>query len=286
MEGVERYLARVPRGVVLACALVGVIAVGVVDSISPSYLSFSLFYLLPVAVVAWACGRRPGIAIAVLACCIGATADVFFSDPVLRVAPLWNAVARFGIFWIVVVVLVQLHEALDREKRLARTDALTGAANPRWFMEVTENELARARRYGHPLTLAYVDVDDFKKSNDEFGHGAGDQILTMVAQTIRSSVRSSDVVARLGGDEFAVLMAETDADSAAVAFTRIRLMLLDAIQKQGWSVTVSVGIAEADLSRGSAALIAAADDLMYEAKRAGKDRIAWDATISLAVSGA
>jgi diguanylate cyclase (GGDEF)-like protein len=151
---------------------------------------------------------------------------------------------------------------------------------------VTENELARARRYGHALTLAYVDVDDFKKSNDEFGHTAGDQILTMVAETIRDSIRSSDVVARLGGDEFAVLMAETDSDSAAVAFTRIRLILLDTIQKEGWNVTVSVGIAEADTTRNAAALIAAADELMYEAKRAGKDRIAWDATISLAVSGA
>ena len=282
MESVERTLSRVPPPIVVAGALATILAIGLLDGLTGVYLSFALFYLIPVIAVVWACGRTLGLLVAGIATAVGAVSDMWFGSGHLGFAPLWNAGVRFGIFFLVISVLTRLHSALDNEARLARTDPLTGAANSRWFSEVIERELLRARRYGHDLTLAYVDVDDFKAVNDEFGHAAGDLLLRTVAEAIAANVRPSDVVARLGGDEFAVLLPETDAESTAAAFTRIRFALLERLREMGWGATVSVGIASADASCDAASLICAGDELMYEAKRAGKDRIAWDASALLA----
>jgi diguanylate cyclase (GGDEF)-like protein len=281
MDSVERILSRVPPPVVIAGALAAVLAIGLLDGLTGIYLSFALFYLIPIIAVVWACGRTLGLLLAGVATTVGAASDMWFRAGHLGLVPVWNAGVRFGIFCLVATVLSRLHTSLENEARLARTDSLTGAANSRWFSEVIERELARAHRYGHDLTLAYVDVDDFKAVNDEFGHAAGDLLLCTVADAIAENVRPSDIVARLGGDEFAVLLPETDVESTAAAFTRIRFALLERLQEKGWRATVSVGIASADETCGADALISAGDELMYEAKRAGKDRIAWDASASL-----
>jgi diguanylate cyclase (GGDEF)-like protein len=282
MERIERNLSRLSPPVVIGGALASILAIGLLDGLTGIYLSFALFYLIPVIAVVWACGRTLALLVAGVATAVGAMSDMWFGSGHLGLAPFWNAGVRFGIFFLVVSVLARLHSSLENEARLARTDSLTGAANSRWFSEEIARELLRARRYGHDLTLAYVDVDDFKAVNDEYGHAAGDLLLRTVAEAIAANVRPSDVVARLGGDEFAVLLPETDAESTAAAFTRIRFALLERLREMGWGATVSVGIASADGTCDADALICAGDELMYEAKRAGKDRIAWDESTLLA----
>ena len=174
----------------------------------------------------------------------------------------------------------QLRKALDKEKELARLDTLTGLANRRAFYEALEKERARTHRYGRPLTVAYLDVDDFKRVNDSQGHAIGDMVLVTVAQTLRENLRVNDVVARLGGDEFAILLPETDVVAAESVVRKLQDLLASEMEAYGWHITFSIGVANfLDPPDSLETMIRTADELMYTAKAAGKNNL------SLAVLG-
>src|SRR5205823_5425701 len=126
----------------------------------------------------------------------------------------WNGVTRFATLALASSLVARLHSGILRERLLARTDPLTGAANARTFYEAVAVEAGRACRAARPLTLAYLDLDNFKQLNDRLGHAAGDAALVHVVQATRLNLRPADLLARLGGDEFALLLPETPADHA------------------------------------------------------------------------
>lgn len=170
-------------------------------------------------------------------------------------------------------------EALDRIQGLARTDALTGTLNRRGFEPLVEREAARARRSGRPLSMLVIDVDHFKSINDEYGHLWGDYALKRLAQRLASVCRASDAVARLGGDEFVMLLPETDLAAARAVAERARasvaqhdLLRGHPSRADGARVTVSIGVASGELD--GRALLASADEALYEAKRKGRARVA------------
>jgi diguanylate cyclase (GGDEF)-like protein len=172
----------------------------------------------------------------------------------------------------------ELEGMLSRAEQVAMTDAVTGLYNRRRFTDVLKREWATAKRYGHALSCAMVDVDNFKQVNDQHGHGAGDEALRHVAELVLSSVREVDLCARYGGDEFAVLFPHTPRDKAVLVMERIRLKLLAA--RRGWGpecsqVTISVGIASSEEQAINTAeeLVEAADAALYDAKREGRDRV-------------
>ena len=174
----------------------------------------------------------------------------------------------------------QLRKALEKEKELARLDTLTGLANRRAFYEALEKERARAHRYGRPLTVAYLDVDDFKRINDSQGHAIGDMVLVTMAQTLSENLRLNDVVARLGGDEFAILLPETDVTAAESVVRKVQDLLRAEMEAYGWHITFSIGVANfLDPPESLETMIRTADELMYTAKAAGKN------SLSLAVMG-
>ena len=154
---------------------------------------------------------------------------------------------------------------------LAGTDTLTGCLNRRAFDEQCELEFARSARYGHRLAFIMIDIDKFKGLNDTSGHFAGDRALVRVGETLRRTSRSSDIVARYGGDEFAILMPDTDVGGMVGLARRIGKEL---VFDDEYSLTLSFGgsLLGANIST-LATLSEEADQALYEAKRAGRDRI-------------
>jgi diguanylate cyclase (GGDEF)-like protein len=171
----------------------------------------------------------------------------------------------------------ELEIALARERILAREDVLTGVTNRRQFFELGTHEVSVALRYGHPLSVVLIDVDDFKRMNDTFGHQAGDELLKRFARIARQHLRDADLFARYGGDEFVALLPNTHAAEAALVAERLRadLAVQDTVLEQGTlTVTISSGIAELLPADTLDALIHRADMALYEAKQSGRNRTA------------
>lgn len=167
----------------------------------------------------------------------------------------------------------------DQLRRAALTDGLTGLYSHDHFNRVLEMEMARSRRYGHPLALIMIDIDFFKAVNDTFGHLAGNSVLEEVARIVRKGVRDIDTIGRVGGEEFAIILPEARAADAAQAAERIRVDLPKSLSVKaihGHVLTASFGVADSeDLRVGSAAdLFDLADRALYMAKRHGRNRVA------------
>lgn len=286
-SGIVERMAGQSRPLIIGEAVLLTVILGAADVWTGSEYSFSIFYLLPISLTALSLGKRWALANAIVASLTWLMADYaaghVYSSPVI---PYWNATVRLGYFVLFAVLFARLRSAFEIERDLARLDGLTGLLNRRAFEDVSAGEIGRAARYGRPLSLAFVDLDFFKQVNDEFGHDTGDTVLREVAATLVATMRTSDVVARLGGDEFAVLMPETDPQAATTALEKSRSALRARMQSNSWPVTFSIGVVSADASRSTLPeLLDAADRLMYEAKRAGRDRIVQTADLGVKVVG-
>jgi len=158
-------------------------------------------------------------------------------------------------------------------ERLLRTDTLTGLGNRRHLMELLPQEIERARRSAQPFSILMLDVDHFKKYNDDHGHQAGDDVLARVGMVLRDSLRPYDCAARYGGEEFLIILSGASLDNARDCAERIR-QKIRAEQFGGGPVTISVGVAEYP-SHGDTeiAIIGQADAALFRAKRAGRDRV-------------
>jgi len=176
------------------------------------------------------------------------------------------------------LVIADSLEMQRKYQRYASTDALTGLHNRGWLDDAFDREIKRSERDQLPLALIMIDVDDFKKYNDVYGHLAGDKVLVSVADAIRSPLRPNDLVARFGGEEFAVLLPETTVSNAKFIAERLRKRVNEANpgELDGEhlpKVTISLGIAGRQSGYSLDMMIAAADVAMYHAKRSGKNRI-------------
>jgi len=161
--------------------------------------------------------------------------------------------------------------------RLKTTDSLTGAFNKRYFEDELRHELSRFFRHRHALSLLMMDIDHFKKINDEYGHLAGDKVLAELGAIIYSSIRFEDTFSRYGGEEFALLMPEMNLFNAADSAERLRKLISNTAFKfedYELQVTISIGVAEAGADTNKPEdLVLAADKCLYEAKRSGRNRV-------------
>jgi diguanylate cyclase (GGDEF)-like protein len=188
---------------------------------------------------------------------------------------IWFLVTALALAWALARTLTRLHQRVEMQ---ATTDALTGLWNRRYMAETLQREVARALRFGHEMSLIIIDVDDFKKINDEQGHLQGDIVLAAVADVVREATRSIDVAARYGGDELALVLVETGLEGATVLGERLakRMREKEVPLRDGGSmgVTISVGVsAIPDSADDLESLVDAADRALLRAKRAGKNQI-------------
>lgn len=185
----------------------------------------------------------------------------------------WSDAISAGLVLALALSLIAVRRGWRRERGLARTDELTGIENRRAFYELAGRELRRAARYGNAFTVAYFDIDDFKLVNDRYGHAAGDAVLRLAADTARKTIRESDAVARIGGDEFAILLHETTAAVSQTVIRKLQRAIRDKVRVNGSATTVSLGAVTClEPPDTLDALLGMADELLYTAKRAGKNR--------------
>ncbi len=283
LSPINGWLLNLSRPTLFALALALFGLLGTVDVLTGPELSLSLFYLGPMLALTWYAGKGAGVVAAVVGSLTWLAADYVAGQRYSHaLIPVWNCGIRLGFFLLVLSLLHVIKEKLKAEEQSADTDALTGVANSRFFYEALAAESARSKRYRHPFTVAYMDLDNFKRLNDAHGHAAGDGVLKEVAACIRNSIRRTDIVARLGGDEFAALFPETDGEAAETVVHSIRDRLLSVMKQHGWQITVSIGaVTFAEPLESLPEMLKAADDLMYQAKKRGKNAClhrAWGGT--------
>lgn len=271
------FAGKSHRFIMLVCLML-VATIGFVDQITGYELSFSIFYLVPIGISSWYVGRRLGVLMSIVCSFtwffVECQSGQLFSS---FLVPLWNGVVRFGFFFITSNLLAALKERLIFEKTIARYDGLTGILNSRGFQEQANLVLDLAKRYGRPLSLGYLDIDNFKRVNDTQGHGAGDRVLQVTARELTRVLRRTDIIARIGGDEFVVLLPESDLAGAKTAFTKVRKHLLQKMLSGDWPVGFSIGVV--CFLKDPPALeqiIRLADALMYRVKNSGKNNVEYE----------
>ncbi len=190
-----------------------------------------------------------------------------------------------SVFMAALLVIALVDQLVRKERAHARllrslavTDALTGAYNRRYFVDSLERELERAKRFRFPISVILLDIDHFKRVNDTLGHAVGDEVLVELVCRFQGQLRESDLLARYGGEEFVLLLSHLDEGSALVAAERLRGVLADApflVGEQAVPISASFGVAtvDPDGDHSVSAVLRRADQAMYKAKDAGRDRV-------------
>jgi len=266
----QRNARLIPLASILLVA-----GIGCLDYLYGRGFNLTLLYLAPVALAALLPLSRLTVLVAALSA--ATTLAVTFHAarmPLNLPVYVWNFIAQFALGLGLAWLLAALRQALTNEREAGRTDALTGVANSGKFRELAEVEMTRAGRYVRPLTMAYLDIDNFKKINDALGHSTGDKLLRAVAQNIRMTLRKTDLVTRIGGDEFALLLPETDQEAACTAIGKLHEGLKELARDKKWPVTFSIGVVTCTRIPPSLDnLIEIADSAMYTVKADQKNGV-------------
>lgn len=266
------WLKSLSQTAIIVLGLLLIIIIGVIDYLITIDLALSIFYLIPITLLTWFVNTNVGI-ISSFVCSI----SWFLADLSVKKYPYiwlypWNAGVRLGFYLITIYLLSELKIGYEREKKLARTDGLTGAINQRFFRHLLQGEIERSYRYKHPFTLVYFDVDNFKQVNDTLGHSKGDYLLKLITEIIQLNIRQTDSLSRLGGDEFALLLPETDYKSAQIVLQRIQKQLLEMVNLQQFPISFSMGaITYLTVPDSVDKALEQVDNLMYTVKKSGKN---------------
>jgi diguanylate cyclase (GGDEF)-like protein len=271
-------LRKSPPSLVILLAILATVVVGVLDYLTGVEVNVAIFYLIPISLATWYAGRPWGFAISLGSLLTSVLTDWLAREFYLHPAIVtWNAVIQLGFFLITSVLLDALHSHLDVTLTVARTDKVTGIANRHAFWEQLQYVMALSCREGRPFTLAYLDLDDFKRVNDTLGHDAGDRVLHAVAKVLSESVRRTDEVGRIGGDEFAILLPDTDERGARSLIETLQNALGKLGTEGEGGVTCSIGAVTFHQLYGDVGeAVRSADSLMYRVKRLGKNGVLFE----------
>jgi diguanylate cyclase (GGDEF)-like protein len=275
---------RLPMPVLTALGPLGAALIAVAIATTPTGQGEgALLYIWPVLWVAYFFNRTASVLIVAWVGLVQGIA-LIASDGVLD---RWiDVVVSVAIVAAVVQALSERNTRLvERLEAEARNDQLTGVLNRRGFGEQASDQIERARREGAWLAAVSFDIDHFKLVNDEFGHDVGDRVLAHLGAVLQAETRTVDVVARLGGEEFSTLLAGADARRAYAYAERVRHHFADLDDPGLPAVTVSAGVAAAVAPESLERLLHEADDALYAAKRAGRDRAVANQPAALIAAG-
>jgi len=251
-----------------------VAGIGVVDlKTGPGFRIFPL-YFIPISLGAWVARRTGAAFFALIASATWAMSNWSWHSSDVHFAA--NVSTQLLAFGSVAGLTAAMRRNYDIAVRTSMIDSLTGLANTRGFYEKAEGAVELAARKSDALALIYLDLDDFKRVNDERGHAEGDEVLKELAKAMRHCLRKTDIAARLGGDEFALVLVDGNRDATERAVARLRESFGAATKKRGWPVRLSVGALVLDPVKSDVRLVdlmREADRLMYEAKGEGKDTV-------------
>jgi len=271
-------LDRLSKTSVYLIAYLIVILIGLLDYATGVEISLSFFYLLPITIVVWGNGKKPGICLSLISTVIWFASNKLAGQEHSNILIFyWNAAVRAGFFLTTTFLLAEIRILLEQERNLSRTDSLTGTLNRRAFYEFAELQVASLKRVFRPFTAILFDIDNFKSINDQLGHHVGDLLLQSVAKTIRALIRSNDRLVRLGGDEFMLYLPETGTNESHTIVSRLFKNLNRVMEGNRWPVSFSLGVMTfLKIPRSVDEMIRIADELMYEAKKNGKNKIQYD----------
>ena len=269
------YFLGWSKTTIITIVLLIIAAFAWLDYLSGIEITFSFFYLIPSAIAAWYIGRNSGFFISIVSMAVWVitnfAAGETYSKEIIRY---WNASFRLFVFIIIIQLLEEFKLALHHERLVSHTDHLTGIPNSREFYIQANEELLRATRSKLPIAVAYIDVDSFKRINDQFGHAEGDFTLRVIAQTLACSVRQTDTVARIGGDEFAILLPNTDLNGTMAVMNKVQNKLMEEMMQTKSNATFSIGVITFTLPPASVdELLQKADEVMYKVKSKGKNGV-------------
>jgi diguanylate cyclase (GGDEF)-like protein len=275
IERISAFLSKRSPFQVSAAALLLVVTFAAIDHTTGYEVSFSAFYLVPIALATWYGGLRQGSLISIVSAIAWLIVDTTAGHVYSRgFIPFWNTGVRFAFFIVTTKLLANLKGRLAKEQSMARFDGLTETMNGRGFREAAQVILRIAARYGRSTVIGYIDLDNFKGVNDSLGHSEGDRVLRTVGAVLLKSVRSADLVGRLGGDEFAVLLPETTSAGAVKMFENLHQRLLRETREHMWPLGFSIGVAVFRTAPASVdEALKRADALMYRVKNSGKNDI-------------
>lgn len=266
---------KLPKELLIFFSALMVLLIGLIDYFNGIEISVAILYLLPIMYVVWFVDRFTAWILSFICAVEGFVADYLYGHTYINpFAPYWNAFVWLVFFAVFVFILASLKEKLEKERKINRYDQLTNVFNRNAFYEILLNEIQRSIRYNHPITLVYIDCDDFKAINDTYGHKTGDNLLQILVETITLNVRNVDIVGRLGGDEFALILPESNFESANIVLTKLQKLTTAMFKRKKWKVSLSIGACtyvEPPLSADAA--IQHVDKLMYKAKKEGKNKI-------------
>jgi diguanylate cyclase (GGDEF)-like protein len=238
-------------------------------------IEIGIFYLAPVAIAARYLDRTSGIVVAIVSAGTWVAARVLTGSgdaDLLLLA--WDGFVRAVYLVVVAVLVADLQIALQRGRALSRVDALTGASNATAFWERGRLEVARSRRHGQPLTIAYMEVEGLDAFTSSKEKDQADEILRTIAETIGGNVRQSDLFARMGPDVFALLLPLTGRVAAAAVLLRLSEHMVEVVRKEKWPVEPRVGaVTFYDSPDSVEELKRVADDVMRAAKRRGEGEV-------------
>jgi diguanylate cyclase (GGDEF)-like protein len=276
MSNMMKSLARQGKAFWIIAGLIQIALLGIIDYLTGYEIALSLFYLVPLAAIAWFVGSRTGIWAAAASTLVWLIGDIsagqVYSHPFIYA---WNALMRLGLFVCPILLLSALKKSLLHRQALTRIDQSTGAANSHAFWEVAQIEIERSSRYKRPLTFAYLELDNLKlglhHDRDET-----DAMLRSIVSICKKSLRKTDTVARLGSEGFAFLLPETPQEGAEVAISTLQMAIFAEMKQNNWPIALSIGVLNCKtVPQTVDEAIEITDSLIDSAKQGGKNAICY-----------